>query len=42
MPGPHLCDGPRRVSGSGIDSRDAAFRFIKRYKEAYRTNTLKQ
>jgi hypothetical protein len=29
-------------SSSGIEDRDAAFKFIKRYKEAYRTNTLKQ
>ena len=29
-------------AGSGIDDREAAFRFIKRYKEAYHTNTLKQ
>jgi imidazolonepropionase-like amidohydrolase len=43
MPGPRIyATGPGVFSGSGIDSRDAAFRFIKRYKEAYRTNTLKQ
>ena len=43
MPGPRVfATGPGVFSGSGIDSRDAAFRFIKRYKEAYRTNTLKQ
>jgi imidazolonepropionase-like amidohydrolase len=29
-------------AGSNIDSREAAFNFIKRYKEAYRTNTIKQ
>ena len=34
--------GPGVFSGSGIEDRDAAFRFVKRYKEAYRTNTLKQ
>jgi imidazolonepropionase-like amidohydrolase len=43
MPGPRVyATGPGVFSGSGIDSRDAAFRFVKRYKEAYRTNTLKQ
>ena len=43
MPGPRVyATGPGVFSGSGIDSREAAFRFIKRYKEAYRTNTLKQ
>ena len=43
MPGPRVyATGPGVFAGSGIDSRDAAFRFIKRYKEAYRTNTLKQ
>jgi Tol biopolymer transport system component/imidazolonepropionase-like amidohydrolase len=43
MPGPRIyATGPGVFSSSGIDSREAAFRFIKRYKEAYRTNTLKQ
>ncbi len=43
MPGPRIyATGPGVFSGSGIDSREAAFRFVKRYKEAYRTNTLKQ
>jgi Tol biopolymer transport system component/imidazolonepropionase-like amidohydrolase len=43
MPGPRIyATGPGVFSGSGIDSRDAAFRFVKRYKDAYRTNTLKQ
>ncbi|HJU41400.1 MAG TPA: amidohydrolase family protein [Vicinamibacterales bacterium] len=43
MPGPRIyATGPGVFAGSGIDSRDAAFRFVKRYKEAYRTNTLKQ
>ena len=43
MPGPRIyATGPGVFSGSGIDSRDAAFRFVKRYKEAYRTSTLKQ
>jgi Tol biopolymer transport system component/imidazolonepropionase-like amidohydrolase len=43
MPGPRIyATGPGVFAGSGIDSREAAFRFIKRYKEAYKTNTLKQ
>ncbi len=43
MPGPRIyATGPGVFAGSGIDSREAAFRFIKRYNDAYRTNTLKQ
>jgi Tol biopolymer transport system component/imidazolonepropionase-like amidohydrolase len=43
IPGPRVyATGPGVFSGSGIDSRDAAFSFIKRYKDAYRTNTIKQ
>ena len=43
MPGPRVfATGPGVFSSSGIDDRDAAFRFLKRYKEAYRTNTIKQ
>ncbi len=43
MPGPRIyATGPGLFAGSGIEDRDAAFRFVKRYKEAYRTNTLKQ
>jgi Tol biopolymer transport system component/imidazolonepropionase-like amidohydrolase len=43
MPGPRVyATGPGVFSGSGIDSREAAFNFIKRYRDAYRTNTLKQ
>jgi Tol biopolymer transport system component/imidazolonepropionase-like amidohydrolase len=43
IPGPRIyATGPGVFSSSGIDDRDAAFKFIKRYKEAYRTNTLKQ
>ena len=43
MPGPRVfATGPGVFSTSGIEDRDAAFRFIKRYKEAYRTNTIKQ
>jgi Tol biopolymer transport system component/imidazolonepropionase-like amidohydrolase len=43
MPGPRVfATGPGVFATSGIEDRDAAFKFIKRYKEAYRTNTLKQ
>ena len=43
MAGPRVfATGPGVFSTSGIDSREAAMNFIKRYKEAYRTNTLKQ
>ena len=43
MPGPRIyATGPGLFAGSGIEDRDAAFRFVKRYKEAYRTNTIKQ
>lgn len=43
MPGPRVyATGPGVFSSSGIDSREAAFAFIKRYKEAYGTNTIKQ
>jgi Tol biopolymer transport system component/imidazolonepropionase-like amidohydrolase len=43
MPGPRVyATGPGVFSTSGIDSRDAAFAFIRRYKEAYGTNTIKQ
>lgn len=42
-PGPRIyATGPGVFASSGIEDRDAAFKFIKRYKEAYRTNTLKQ
>ncbi|MGE0041840.1 MAG: amidohydrolase family protein [Vicinamibacterales bacterium] len=34
--------GPGVFSSSGIETREDAFNFIKRYKEAYRTNTIKQ
>ena len=34
--------GPGVFSGSGLDDKDATRNFIKRYKEAYRTTTLKQ
>ena len=36
-----LCDRPGRVSGSASTAARPPFRFVKRYKEAYRTNTLK-
>jgi imidazolonepropionase-like amidohydrolase len=43
MPGPRVyATGPGVFGGSGIDSREAAFNFIKRYRDAYRTNTIKQ
>jgi Tol biopolymer transport system component/imidazolonepropionase-like amidohydrolase len=43
LPGPRVfATGPGVFASSGIDDREAAFRFIKRYKEAYRTNTIKQ
>jgi Tol biopolymer transport system component/imidazolonepropionase-like amidohydrolase len=43
MPGPRVfATGPGVFATSGIEDRDAAFRFIKRYKEAYHTNTIKQ
>ena len=43
MPGPRVyATGPGVFSGSGIDSREAAFNYIKRYRDAYHTNTLKQ
>ncbi len=43
MVGPRVfATGPGVFATSGIEDRDTAFRFIKRYKEAYRTNTLKQ
>jgi Tol biopolymer transport system component/imidazolonepropionase-like amidohydrolase len=43
IPGPRIfTTGPGVFAGSGIEDRDAAFRFVKRYKEAYHTNTLKQ
>jgi Tol biopolymer transport system component/imidazolonepropionase-like amidohydrolase len=43
MPGPRIyATGPGVFSASGIDDRDAAFRYIKRYRDAYKTNTLKQ
>ena len=34
--------GPGVFSGSGLEDKDAVRSFIKRYKEAYRANTLKQ
>lgn len=43
MPGPRVfATGPGVFGGSAIDSREAAFSFLKRYRDAYRTNTLKQ
>jgi imidazolonepropionase-like amidohydrolase/Tol biopolymer transport system component len=43
IPGPRIyATGPGIFGTSGIDDRDSAFRFMKRYKDAYRTNTIKQ
>ena len=43
IPGPRIyATGPGIFGTSGIDDRDSAFRFMKRYKEAYHTNTIKQ
>ena len=43
MPGPRVfATGPGVFSSSGIDSREAAVNFIRRYRDAYKTNTLKQ
>ena len=43
MPGPRVfATGPGVFSSSGIEDRESAFRFLKRYKDAYRTNTIKQ
>jgi imidazolonepropionase-like amidohydrolase len=43
IPGPRIyATGPGIFGSSGIDDRDSAFRFMKRYKDAYRTNTIKQ
>ena len=43
MPGPRVfATGPGVFAASGLEDRDAAFHFIKRYKEAYGTNTIKQ
>jgi Tol biopolymer transport system component len=43
VPGPRVfATGPGVFGASGIDTREAAFNFIKRYKEAYNTNTIKQ
>jgi Tol biopolymer transport system component/imidazolonepropionase-like amidohydrolase len=43
MPGPRVyATGPGVFAASGIDSREAAFSFIRRYRDAYRTNTIKQ
>ena len=43
IPGPRIyATGPGVFATSGIEDRDAAFRYIKRYRDAYHTNTLKQ
>jgi Tol biopolymer transport system component len=43
IPGPRVyATGPGVFASSGIEDRDTAFRYIKRYRDAYRTNTIKQ
>ncbi|HUF48965.1 MAG TPA: amidohydrolase family protein [Vicinamibacterales bacterium] len=43
MPGPRVyATGPGVFAYSGIVDQESANRFIKRYKEAYETNTIKQ
>jgi Tol biopolymer transport system component len=43
IPGPRIyATGPGVFAGVGIDSQDAAMSYIKRYRDAYKTNTLKQ
>jgi imidazolonepropionase-like amidohydrolase/Tol biopolymer transport system component len=43
IPGPRIfATGPGIFSTSGIEDRDSASRYMKRYKEAYHTNTIKQ
>jgi Tol biopolymer transport system component len=37
-----LSTGPGVFSGSGLNDKDSTREFIKRYKEAYRTTTIKQ
>jgi hypothetical protein len=37
-----LATGPGVFSSSGLDDKEATAAFIKRYKEAYRTDTIKQ
>ncbi|MCC7032144.1 MAG: PD40 domain-containing protein [Acidobacteria bacterium] len=41
--GPRIyATGPGIFGSSGIEDRDRAFQFMKRYRDAYRTNTIKQ
>jgi hypothetical protein len=43
MPGPRIyATGPGVFSGVGIDDQASALSYIKRYRDAYKTNTLKQ
>jgi Tol biopolymer transport system component/imidazolonepropionase-like amidohydrolase len=43
LPGPRIyATGPGVFASSGIDSQDTAMRFIRRYRDAYKTNTIKQ
>ena len=43
IPGPRVyATGPGVFAGLGFEDREAAMRYIRRYRDAYRTNTLKQ
>src|SRR4029079_15362215 len=43
MPGPRIyTTGHGSFSGVGIDDQESALHYIRRYKDAYKTNTLKQ
>jgi Tol biopolymer transport system component/imidazolonepropionase-like amidohydrolase len=43
MPGPRIyATGPGVFAGVGIDDQASALSYIKRYRDAYKTNTLKQ
>ncbi len=43
IPGPRIyATGPGVFAGVGIGDQESAMRYIKRYRDAYKTNTLKQ
>jgi Tol biopolymer transport system component/imidazolonepropionase-like amidohydrolase len=43
LPGPRIyATGPGVFAGAGIDDQESAMRYIRRYRDAYKTNTLKQ
>lgn len=43
VPGPRIyATGPGVFAGAGIDDQESAMRYIRRYRDAYKTNTLKQ